>query len=229
MNKSSFDYYSADLDATEVLHKTRKQLAALHKQAIAGDVDAWQELWLYGTKLVLKICNKLRREDLLKLDFEDAVAEGNLAIGEALTRWNPKKSGFGTWVWIRIRGAVLDGNRAVSAVEQNEVSSNLEQEDHEGHVKAFDLGDVAGAATERDTGRELTAQRVRDAVRQLPSREMLVITRRYFDGLTQQEVGNQLGISRQMVDKVEKRAIENLTKGCIFRSISDNNTREMYY
>lgn len=229
MNKSSFDYYSADLDATEVLHKTRKQLASLHQQAVAGDVEAWQELWLYGTKLVLKICNKLRREDLLKIDFEDAVAEGNLAIGEALTRWNPKKSGFGTWVWIRIRGAVLDGNRAVSAVEQHEVSSNLEQEDHEGYVKPFDLGDVAGGATERDTGMELNSQRLRDAVHKLPSRERLVITRRYFEGLTQSEVARHLGISRQMVDKVEKRAIENLNKGCIFRSFSDNNTREMYY
>jgi RNA polymerase sigma factor (sigma-70 family) len=181
MEISNFQRYSADLDATDIEHKTPRQLAGLLKEAQRGNQKAWHDLWMYGTKLVLKICNSLRRADLLKSGFEEAVAEGNLAIGEALTRWNPKKSSFGTWVWIRIRGAVLDQDRK-AYLQDNEVSLSVAQVDREGVDVVLD-----GLNQEYDTPFEEPAEsiepsRLRELIALLPEREYDFIVMHYFEG-----------------------------------------------
>lgn len=51
---------------------------------------------------------------------------------------------------------------------------------------------------------------LRQAIRNLPDRESLVIHLRYFHGLTQQRVSVVLGVSQVQVSRIEKRAIERL-------------------
>jgi RNA polymerase sigma factor (sigma-70 family) len=218
-DKTPFQYYSADLDATDIEHKSRKQLAELHNNATHGDGKSWEELWLYGTKLVLKICNKLRHEDLLAVEFEDAVAEGNLAIGEALTRWNPSKSSFGTWVWIRVRGSILNENASeqksgmIGNVEDSPLV--LSNEVHVEHVSGeesdfllsdlYELGQVGTWGETEAQYAELYA-----AVQTLSPREQSYIVAVYFEDRDQAELAALEGISPRMVRKVLARSIEKL-------------------
>ena len=51
---------------------------------------------------------------------------------------------------------------------------------------------------------------LRQAIRQLPEREALVIHLRYFHGLTQQRVAKVLGVSQVQVSRIEKKAVSRL-------------------
>ena len=51
---------------------------------------------------------------------------------------------------------------------------------------------------------------LRQAIRQLPQREALVIHMRYFHGLTQQRVAKVLGVSQVQVSRIEKKAVSRL-------------------
>jgi len=206
---SSFQLYSIDLDAAEIEHKTKHQLAGLHAEALKGNQKAWHDLWLYGTKLVLKICNKLSSMDLLRCEYEEAVAEGNAAIGEALTRWNPKKSSFGTWVWIRVRGAILDESKKWSpepGVVPAEVTLSDDQEhgDDEYTNSLYDLADEEYLG--EDPALDLDKARLRRVLPALPERELKYVTLYYFEDQTLNEIADLEGISRNMVHKILKRA-----------------------
>jgi len=208
MDKSSFDFYSEDLDKVQIGKLTRKELATLHKHALNGNQEAWDDLWLYGTKLVLKICFTLKRQGLLQISFEDAVAEGNLAIGDALTRWNPKKSAFGTWIWIRVRGAILNGNQKVMAQSSNEVSENMPSTHKDANDAEYSGQGSFGSVWEPEE--DLQTAVLYDAISQLPGREFSFIHQYYFEDVGLVELAKAEGVSRQMVRKVLDRAEDRL-------------------
>lgn len=221
MEKRPFDYYSKDLDDLEIEHRTRKELAKLHGEALDGSQEAWHELWVYGTKLVLKIANKLRSQDLLRMDFDDAVAEGNRAIGEALTRWKPAKSSFGTWVWIQVRGYILDEIKSeakegmVGSVEGSPLIVGLESR-LEGDYDADDDGDilvtdlVEDGITPDNAEDAVQRQELYEAISQLSPREQRYIISVYMEDQSQAELAALEGISPRMVRKVLARALDNL-------------------
>jgi RNA polymerase sigma factor (sigma-70 family) len=211
--KTNFDRYSADLDKAAIEQKSRSELKALQKAAVAGDKDAWLELWLYGTKLVLRIVNTMRRRGLLTMSYEDAVAEGNLAIGNALLSWNPHKGAFSTWVWIRIRGSILNENVKhmkdffVGPAEESPwVVTELE------HESAVD--DVVELAEEGQTPDDAEQARLISelylAIEQLPVREADYITRVYLMEVPQETLALAEGVSARMVRKVISRGLERL-------------------
>ena len=49
-------------------------------------------------------------------------------------------------------------------------------------------------------------------MKKLNSREKLIISKRFFDGRTQMEVANEIGISQAQVSRLEKNAIERIKK-----------------
>ena len=57
------------------------------------------------------------------------------------------------------------------------------------------------------------SERLRAALAQLTKRQREVIRFYYFDGLTQEEIASQLGVSRPYITKTLNRAIEILRKG----------------
>ena len=46
----------------------------------------------------------------------------------------------------------------------------------------------------------------------LAGREKEIIQKRYFDGMTQMEVANEIGISQAQVSRLEKGALERIRK-----------------
>lgn len=218
-NKDSFDRFSSDLDLVGIKRRSRGDLADMHTKMTAGDIEAHGQLWLYGVKLVLKIVNKLRDQGLLRLPYEDSIAVGNLAIGEALTRWDPLQSSFSTWVWIRIRGAVLneDAKHAQGYMVGSigtapllvplefdvEVSGSLPMTNSE-----VDLYHTTPSEGEAAVGRAELLKRVE----QLPVREREYVKAVCYQGISPEQIGLREGINPRMVRKVLQRGINRLRK-----------------
>lgn len=53
---------------------------------------------------------------------------------------------------------------------------------------------------------------IAEAMKKLSNREKSIISRRFFDGRTQMEVANEIGISQAQVSRLEKNAIERIKK-----------------
>ena len=53
---------------------------------------------------------------------------------------------------------------------------------------------------------------LREGIFRLDEREQLILTKRYFQGKTQMEVAEEIGISQAQVSRLEKAAIEQMNK-----------------
>ena len=53
---------------------------------------------------------------------------------------------------------------------------------------------------------------ISEAMKRLNPREKLIVTKRFFDGRTQMEVAEEIGISQAQVSRLEKSAIERIRK-----------------
>ena len=53
---------------------------------------------------------------------------------------------------------------------------------------------------------------IEEALRRLGEKEKKIIMKRYFDGRTQMEVAEEIGISQAQVSRLEKNALEHIRK-----------------
>ncbi len=53
---------------------------------------------------------------------------------------------------------------------------------------------------------------LRQAMKKLTQKEREIIARRFFDGRTQMEVANEIGISQAQVSRLEKNAIKHIKR-----------------
>lgn len=53
---------------------------------------------------------------------------------------------------------------------------------------------------------------IEEAMKKLNNREKTIISKRFFDGRTQMEVANEIGISQAQVSRLEKNAINRIKK-----------------
>ena len=53
---------------------------------------------------------------------------------------------------------------------------------------------------------------IAEALKKLNSREKIIISKRFFDGRTQMEVAEEIGISQAQVSRLEKSAIDRIKK-----------------
>lgn len=53
---------------------------------------------------------------------------------------------------------------------------------------------------------------ISEALEKLNEKEKTIVTKRFFDGRTQMEVADEIGISQAQVSRLEKSAIENIKR-----------------
>ena len=53
---------------------------------------------------------------------------------------------------------------------------------------------------------------INEALKRLNDKEKNIIVRRYFDGKTQMEIADEIGISQAQVSRLEKNALEHMKK-----------------
>ena len=136
----------------------------------------------------------------------EAEAVGYLAVGEALKTWKPSKSTFNTYIWIIVRGRILDSNR--KEWNRGGVTSS--------HAPFFSDIDKL---TEQDFGllidsgeHSYECLELYRKISKLNPNEKNVLVLRYFDGLTHKMIGNMLGFSRRYVISLEQAGIQSLKK-----------------
>jgi len=182
---------------------TKAQAAKAH---FKGDKKSIDLLWLHGTQFVHKIVRKLESVNLLTIEKAEAEAVGYLAVGEALKTWKPSKSTFNTYIWIIVRGRILDSNR--KEWNRGGVTSS--------HAPFFSDIDKL---TEQDFGllidsgeHSYECLELYRKISTLNPNEKNVLVLRYFDGLTHKMIGNMLGFSRRYVISLEQAGIQSLKK-----------------
>lgn len=156
-------------------------------------------------RLVVSIAKQYLEPDLA---FDDLVSDGNIALMRSVEKFDCSRgfrfSTYATWAIRRLFYRTL-GNRRQ---RQNRFMNGQDQ--------VFDV-----TADERSNERlsEQNAQHVRHSIEQildrLDERERLIIARRFGlasddKPLTLQEIGDQLGISKERVRQLEHRALSKL-------------------
>ena len=53
---------------------------------------------------------------------------------------------------------------------------------------------------------------IEGALNKLNKKEKMIVTKRFFDGKTQMEVADEIGISQAQVSRLEKTAIEHIKR-----------------
>lgn len=188
----------------------RAEEAALIAQMAGGDEQARETLITHNLRLVSHIARKYQ---VPGYGQDDLISIGVIGLIKAVNSFKPETgAALGTYAARCIENEILMTLRA-SRKYQGDVS--LEDpvgSDGEGNDITYQ--DILGTDAddlENTVIRNVTLQKVRAVLSDLPPRERLVLEMRY--GLTdgkqhpQHEVADKLGISRSYVSRVEKRAV----------------------
>ena len=175
--------------------------------------DAKQYRWL-----VERIANGYARPGI---DAADLVQEGYVGLMEAFDTWRPDGgSSFKAWASLHVRGAIC---RALAAADPGFETVSMDAPSDIGE-RGVSLHDVLAtppegdAPTQEDTVDEIeTTAIVREEVDRLPSNQRVVLTMwagtPVDDGMTHQEIANELRCSRQLVTLRFGEALGSL---CVF-------------
>lgn len=161
-------------------------------------------------------------------DIQDLVQEGRIAIGEADVRFDEARGfkflTFARWyIEKRIRRFVqnhrdtiripvhLAGKVRIPTVS---LDAPIGDDDHGSTV-----ADLVGVCEDHAKGLadEETSDLLRRAMKRLPKPHQAVIKARFFDGLTLEEAGNRLGVTREAIRQREVKALTKLRRSILAR------------
>lgn len=163
----------------------------------AGDDDAWRELVLHCVPLVFTIVRRLSWA--VDDDPEDMAQLGIMGLMKAARRYDPEGHPghrFSSYAAYAIRNSVRDayGRRGLRPLPD--------------YVPPQDPG--PGPLAEAELVDDLACMRL--AVGRLCIRSRRVIEGRYFRGETLEEIGLELGLTRERVRQIEQEALAEMRK-----------------
>ncbi len=127
------------------------------------------------------------------VELDELVSLGTLGLFDALAKYEPEKGVFATYAYWRIRGAILDGLRAVPLPPPPEM----------------------GACRPAPVPSDVNLRRL-DVLKglrsQLNDRQLLLILLRYFLDMRLKEAGEVMGLSEMHANSVHLRAMAKLRK-----------------
>ncbi len=213
---------------------SREEVIELTKAKDAGDIEARNELVTRNMQLVIRIARSWTGRGV---PLEDLVQEGAIGLMRAADLYDYTKAEFSTFAGLRIVAAcqraienqgdtiripvhTRSSGRCAPEVERaKRVVSGDKKSTALGNKERTLFDRVKGSAnTEDDALLPLfandTAGEITTALLMLNPQERAIIEARYLSGsdepVTQQVVGDQLGISKQRVEQVQKAAFAKL-------------------
>ena len=192
---------------------TREEEAALMVRLSSGDTAARDELIERNLRLVAHIAKKYSGRGR---DSDDLISIGSIGLVKAIGTFNTEKGGSVAAYAARcIENEILMSIRAEKKTKGEVPLNEPIGTDRDGNE--ITLADVLSSDEDVARRAEQNQQnnRLREAVRlTLTPREQKVITMRYGLGgercYAQWEVGQELGISRSYVSRIEKKALRKL-------------------
>lgn len=217
MTERARDYYFRDLDAAPFKRYSNSELVVLQQKAIGGDKQAWEDLWLHGVRLVHKICKKFVDIGLLHMDYlDDALQEGNLAIGKALPHWSNNQGRYSTYIWVCARKAI---QRFIQEEYAGGITGDKPSEEfHLSYEEDIGTGgwsslmmefyNHAGSSIpENDWISEID---VEAALSILSDREEYILRKYYLDDQGDAEIAVLTGVDRSVVTKQRNTSLNKL-------------------
>jgi RNA polymerase sigma factor (sigma-70 family) len=204
---------------------TKSEQASLHYAwMVHGDQEAYHKLYLYAMRLVYKIVNKLDGLNMLGSSTEDAISNGVIGVAEGLRKWEPNRSALTSYVWVRIRGTVLDASakdwhRGMVGSRRNSGGSPVIYDPDHMFGNGMDFQTTQYTAANRKPDWETDnpceqwaeIEEVQEVVaRELSPVQQKVINLLYTHDLTQRETGDVMGLTQQRVDQLHQEALRVL-------------------
>ncbi|HTI64377.1 MAG TPA: RNA polymerase sigma factor RpoD/SigA [Gemmatimonadaceae bacterium] len=212
---------------------TREQESQLAVRIRRGDVEALDRLVTSNLRFVVSVAKKYHNE---RLSLSDLIDEGNLGLMRAAERFDERRNtrfiSYAVW-WIRqsILQAIADQSHLIRvplgrASTLRRVDSDPAQRargclsldaplgtDDDARLLDY-LPDELSPAPDAEITAALRQDVVRDALTRLKGREAMVIKLYFgFDGnepLTLEQIGEQLGVTRERVRQIKERGLFRL-------------------
>lgn len=213
---------------------TNDALAAL---AAAGNTFALGQLWEINKGFIKRQLWQWYEKnksisDAAGLAFEDLEQEGYFAVQNAAAHYDPTKGNFSTFLSYYIKNRIVyatsgehrvryereDGRVvAVSANPLNNCTSldvHLDSDDDGSSTRGDLIEDPAASQAFQQAEETIYNHELHDAIEEalsaLPERHAYALRRRYYDGLTLGEVGEELHVQRERVRQIEQHAFRQL-------------------
>ncbi len=186
---------------------------ALLQQARAGDRSAVDRLFaLHRPQLHRIVDRRLDRRLRARLDASDVVQETELEAFRRLPNFLERRPmPFRLWLWKTAYERLLVLRRRHIEAAQRTVEQEVPLPDRSSLLLARQLL-PADSTPSRQLARRELAQRVRQALAQLPEADREVLYLRAFDGLSNQEIGCILDLDPAAVSMRHGRALVRLHK-----------------
>lgn len=208
--------FSSRLDTTHSFPhplSPEKENEYLRKYKEEGDKEARNVLIKHNLRLVVFIAKKYVNYP----DCDELISVGTLGLMKAVDSFDPTKgSQLATYASRCIENEILMTMRAYKKRSQDVSIYDSIGADKDGNdMPIIDLLQTDEDDVYSRSDRELTKRTLLSVIdKNLTKRERYVVTRRYgLDGkepLTQQNVADELGISRSYVSRIEKKALNTL-------------------
>lgn len=125
------------------------------------------------------------------VELEDLLAWGHVGLAEAQRTYQAGRgAAFTTYLWHRVRGAMLDGLRRWRGLEQP-VADEAELD-----------GPALGVLPDEALGEAQVAQRVRAALGSLRPRHRKLVEAYYLEGLTMEVAAARIGLSKSWACRI---------------------------
>ncbi len=193
----------------------KEERDCLRRMREEGDLEARSTLIEHNLRLVAHIVKKFEGT---REDAEDLISIGTVGLIKAIQTFNhTKKTRLATYAARCIENEILMHLRSTKKLQGEMLIHEPIGSDKEGNE--ITLLDILG--TEPDmicdiVQLTLEEEKLYDLLKELDERERVVIIMRYglIDGeqYTQREIAKKLGISRSYVSRIEKKAIQKLSK-----------------
>ena len=179
----------------------------------SGDEDAYHKLVEHNLRLVAYIAKKFRDSGV---EEDDLISLGTIGLIKAVKSFRSDAgTKFATYAARCIENEILMHLRSRKKSNRDVSMDESIGTDKEGND--LTLRDVLGTesdALEQYVGERLEQQRLRSLLHVLDKREQKVVCLRYglIDGIewTQNQIAEQMGISRSYVSRIEARALTKL-------------------
>ncbi|HEX4772155.1 MAG TPA: sigma-70 family RNA polymerase sigma factor [Bryobacteraceae bacterium] len=181
------------------------------------------------------------------VDRQDVMAAAEYGLVQAANTYDPGKGvAFTTFAYYRIRGAVFDLLRETIKSARFEAAANEYMMDYsagggipsDAEVKTVATGIVASYFLSIDPSpgspsaeapidtllRQEQEKGIRNALKTLPEKNRKVLEAYYFEDLTLEEIGKQLGLSKSWVSRMHAKGLEML-RPAVERALSSRAAR----
>lgn len=171
-----------------------------------------------GMTLVRQIAASVARRLPSHVDRDELVSLGALGWAEARARFDASRGvPFAGFAAMRIRGAILDGLRAVDTLSRGDRKRAKADTAPTAPRIVSDAEEVEAAVSEQDDASELLQreeliEELRAALDTLPKRDRYIVQRHFFDDVPMRAIGIELGVTESRISQIVSAAVGRLRR-----------------